>query len=232
MGFWLTLGGSLVRDDISHSHRRLEGCEAGLVVGRSHQLALHNKGIHEDVQQYLSRKHFCIERTMEGWCVSRTSANPMWRIHCGVRTEVTSTSLLADGDRITLFTGAIDGTLDGPGSLGTLYWDFSCASLSSHPAQPLDEVSEGKHQPACVQNALPASVPREKPAFSGLLTSASTGTRGCESSSPCEAAETTSRHTTILTGNPTAIPASHPSVAEALQAPFRLTSSSTGSRCG
>jgi len=133
--FWLTLGGSLVRDNFPCSYRRLEGCEDGLVVGRSHQLTLHKEAMREDVLQYLSREHFCVEPTVEGWCISPMSANPIWHVHHGVCTEVTRTLPLVDGDRITLFTGAFDCTLDGPGSLGTLYWDFSCESPSSCPAQ-------------------------------------------------------------------------------------------------
>eukprot|EP00933_Yihiella_yeosuensis_P007737 TRINITY_DN11289_c0_g1_i1.p1 TRINITY_DN11289_c0_g1~~TRINITY_DN11289_c0_g1_i1.p1 ORF type:complete len:382 (+),score=59.54 TRINITY_DN11289_c0_g1_i1:126-1148(+) len=55
------------------------------------------------------------------------SGNPMWRVRGQECIEVRrdSPSLrLAMGDRLFLFTGASDGTPDGPGSRGSLYWTF------------------------------------------------------------------------------------------------------------
>merc|ERR1712007_408238 len=135
-------------------------------------------------------------------------------------TEVTSRMLLADGDRITLYTGAIDGTLDGQGSLGKLYWDFSCESPSSCPPRVLDAVPESNRQPTrCVQNAPPTLVPPKEPSFSGPLT-ASTGNRGWDASPPCQAAKTVSTYNTSSAWNRTKNHTSHPGVVGALQAPL------------
>merc|ERR1712107_79095 len=79
----------------------------------------------------------------------------------GVYTEVTSTLFLDDGDKIALFTGASDCTHDGPGSLGTLYWTFSC---NNHRAQ----------------SRLPSSASQKKLAFGGLLNPSSSMTCGHE----------------------------------------------------
>jgi len=130
--FWLRLRGSAVRESFEHTRRRLEGSGDGMTVGRAHQQALHSEAFDVELRQYLSRDHFRIERGSDGaFRLVPVSGNPIWRVREGRRTEAVRGDPalpLKDGDSIHLFTGADDYTPDGPGSLGTLIWDFHEAS--------------------------------------------------------------------------------------------------------
>ncbi|CAE7303436.1 unnamed protein product [Symbiodinium sp. CCMP2592] len=55
-------------------------------------------------------------------CVA--NLNPVWVSHGGEKKKMAQkeTAELEPGDRILLYTGASDGTPDGPGSRGTVAW--------------------------------------------------------------------------------------------------------------
>jgi len=59
--------------------------------------------------------------------VTVLTSNPVWHVRGGRRTVLLKghgLTLLASGDTLLIYTGATDGTPDGPDSLGTLRWTF------------------------------------------------------------------------------------------------------------
>jgi len=101
-------------------------------VGRTYQQELHTEALTEDVSHFIGRQHFRVERTWnKTWSIIPNERYVMWRSHNGKCTQITGVSQLEHGDSILIFTGACDGTPDGPGSLGTLHWTFYCPDSKS-----------------------------------------------------------------------------------------------------
>jgi len=132
--FWLELSGSTVLEP-----RRVDaGNDGKIVVGRAWQFDLHKKALREEVQTFVSREHFRVEELEEHGSAVNTSAfpqkkrlrltalssNPIWMSRAGQLHQLSKEeSVDVDaGDRILLYTGARDGTPDGPGSVGQLIW--------------------------------------------------------------------------------------------------------------
>jgi hypothetical protein len=137
--FWLELGGSALREDFPLARRKLVGDTSGIVVGRSHQghiflEALRNE-VRDEILRLISREHFRIVRCPDStYRLEKLTNNSMWRVRPGERVTVRKGGdllPLAGGDIILLFSGAADGTPDGPGSLGTLFFNFCDAQESA-----------------------------------------------------------------------------------------------------
>jgi hypothetical protein len=130
--FRLTLCGSALEEAHSQDEWHLEGKEEGLTVGRNHQPSMFAVALRAGVAPYISREHFRIDRCQLGACsVISLSGNPLWRVRGMEKTKLMRDEPalpLASGDALLLFTGARDGTPDGPGSFGLLYFRFHQAS--------------------------------------------------------------------------------------------------------
>lgn len=133
--FWLEIGGSALREDFPADRRKVPGNLSGICVGRSHQGQLHLEALREGVLKFVSRDHFRITRGADCcYRLERLTGNPLWRVRPGERLEVKKDQAalpLAGGDIILLYTGAKDNTPDGPGSKGTLFWNFCDAQESA-----------------------------------------------------------------------------------------------------
>lgn len=130
--FWLELEGSAVQQSFPAKQRVLAGSPQGLVVGRLHQQSLHREAFSKEVSEYMSREHFRISCQLAPAparfvLASLTGGNTMWRGRGGKLQPLEKGDpplQLLHGDEILLYTGAQDGTPDGPGSLGILKWVF------------------------------------------------------------------------------------------------------------
>lgn len=128
--FWLELSGSAVLET-----RRVDATDGKIVVGRAWQFDLHKKALREEVQTFVSREHFRIEELASGGGatafpqkktlrLTALSSNPIWMSRSGQVQQLSKEDFVEvdAGDRILLYTGARDGTPDGPGSVGQLIW--------------------------------------------------------------------------------------------------------------
>lgn len=128
--FWLELSGSAVLET-----RRVDASDGKIVVGRAWQFDLHKKALREEVQTFVSREHFRIEELASGGAatafpqkkmlrLTALSSNPIWMSRSGQVQQLSKEDFVEvdSGDRILLYTGARDGTPDGPGSVGQLIW--------------------------------------------------------------------------------------------------------------
>lgn len=126
--FRLTLCGSALEEAHSQDEWHLDGKEEGLTVGRNHQPSMFAVAVRAAVAPYISREHFRIDRDQFGACsVVSLSGNPLWRVRGMEKTKLMRDDPalpLASGDALLLFTGARDGTPDGPGSFGLLFFRF------------------------------------------------------------------------------------------------------------
>jgi len=146
--FWVELGGTAVKPEVPHGMRKVyaqpsNGGGVAIVVG---QHELHKAALVEQAMTFVSREHFKVEEREEssvnvGWdpflasssksvqksChLVNLSGNPIWkrRGHEQVMLNKEESSHLQPGDCILIYTGAPDGTPDGPGCAGTIAWTF------------------------------------------------------------------------------------------------------------
>jgi len=80
----------------------------------------------------------------------------MWLARDGQRVEVPRERgpvEVRPGDAALLFTGAADGTPDGPGSGGTLQWTFHAGAGAAAAAAPALEVTEAAEAAPAVPKA-------------------------------------------------------------------------------
>lgn len=137
--FWLELGGSALREDYPPARRKLIGQHSGIVVGRTHQghifLEAFRDEIRDELLKFISRDHFRIVRCPDStYRLERLTGNSMWRVRPGERVPLRKGCdplPLAGGDIILLYSGATDNTPDGPGNLGTLFFNFCDAQESA-----------------------------------------------------------------------------------------------------
>jgi len=126
-----------VREDFPLERRKVTGSAAQgneLCVGRGRQGQLHLEALHDELLKLISRDHFRITCGVDRcYCVERLTGNPMWRVRPGERVDLRRgvPIPIAGGDIILLYSGARDGQPDGPGSLGTLFWNFYDAQESA-----------------------------------------------------------------------------------------------------
>lgn len=119
-GPFLELSGTAVRSTFPAERRRI-GVPA--IIGRNHQQDFFAEALVD--AQYVSREHFRVSVQGEGYTVEALSANPMWRVRNGERVPLSKgVRSLLNADALLFFTGAADGTPDGPGSIGTICWTF------------------------------------------------------------------------------------------------------------
>jgi len=85
----------------------------------------------EAALQWVSREHFRVELAEGQLQLVPLSSNSLWLARGGQQVEARRghTPLpLASGDRVLLYTGASDGTPEGPGCRGTLHWTLVAAA--------------------------------------------------------------------------------------------------------
>eukprot|EP00931_Biecheleriopsis_adriatica_P030789 TRINITY_DN18106_c0_g2_i1.p1 TRINITY_DN18106_c0_g2~~TRINITY_DN18106_c0_g2_i1.p1 ORF type:complete len:708 (-),score=174.86 TRINITY_DN18106_c0_g2_i1:55-2007(-) len=135
------------------------GKGAGLVVGRAWQHELHKAALAEAALTFVSREHFRVEESessmvsmgqdpfmasafpspaadLRPCCLVALSQNPIWRQRGNdiVQLGQQESLPLEPGDRILLFTGASDGTPNGPGNAGSIAWTFCKDGPGPHGA--------------------------------------------------------------------------------------------------
>lgn len=128
--FWLELSGSAALEK-----RRVDASDGKIVVGRAWQFDLHKKALREEVQTFVSREHFRVEELASGGAatafpqkktlrLTALSSNPIWMSRSGQVQQLSKEDFVEvdAGDCILLYTGARDGTPNGPGSVGELIW--------------------------------------------------------------------------------------------------------------
>eukprot|EP00933_Yihiella_yeosuensis_P005517 TRINITY_DN11003_c2_g1_i1.p1 TRINITY_DN11003_c2_g1~~TRINITY_DN11003_c2_g1_i1.p1 ORF type:complete len:447 (+),score=96.75 TRINITY_DN11003_c2_g1_i1:115-1341(+) len=152
-GFWLELGGSAVNSQLPLQMRRVaavagssrDGKRPGVTVGRAWQQELHRAAMADNVLSWVSREHFMVEESepqgsrfsipffsstpTATYTLIAMSSNPLWRrrgfdlTKLGKQEEIE----LEMGDEIIFYTGATDGSPDGDGSQGTIFWKLCAA---------------------------------------------------------------------------------------------------------
>lgn len=133
--FSLELSGSAVREGVPLERRQLIFPLDELMLGRAHQRRLHAEALRDGVSSWVSRDHFKIYPASEGFHVVALTSNPMWHVRGGKQSvflKGQGSVSLASGDSLLLYTGATDGTPDGPGGLGTLQWTFSALGTAEN----------------------------------------------------------------------------------------------------
>jgi len=129
--FWLELSGTALQEAVLRENLCIPLAGTAIVVGRAHQQHLHVMALKESLLQWVSREHFRLEPLDGGYRLVPLSGNNMWLAREGQRTEVTRDRgpiELLPGDAVLLYTGAADGTPDGPGAAGTLQWTLWAAA--------------------------------------------------------------------------------------------------------
>ncbi|CAE7888813.1 unnamed protein product, partial [Symbiodinium sp. KB8] len=116
--FWLELSGSAVTN--APDRKVYPGPDNTITIGRAYQLELHQKGLPEEVQNFVSREHFRVEEMREDRVtpfplratlkLTQLSPNPVWLSHGGEKKKMVQkeTAEVETGDRILLYTGASD----------------------------------------------------------------------------------------------------------------------------
>ncbi|CAE8598055.1 unnamed protein product [Polarella glacialis] len=127
----LELGGSATQPSVPPERRQLllSATRGGFTVGRSHQAELHAEVLTDGSFQWVSREHFRLDISSDGgpFLLTALSSNPLWRQRGVERTKACKGSAplpLLVGDTVLLYTGAPDGSPDGPGCQGFLYWSL------------------------------------------------------------------------------------------------------------
>lgn len=135
VGLWLELGGTALKESGPIEDRRITDVGPSLVVGRAIQQHLHVLALKESMIQWVSREHFRLELHGSIYTLTPLSANPMWLTRGGQCNQLASKMAVEvrDNDVLQLFTGAIDGTPEGPGSGGSLHWTFHYEAKSAWP---------------------------------------------------------------------------------------------------
>jgi len=123
--FFLELSGSVVREGLPPTRKTVESADGSLTIGRRHQQELLSEALRDGVAQFVSRDHFQVKVAPSGYTLVALGSNPIWRVRAGESMEVKGGQMplpMQPGDKVQLFTGASDGTAEGPGSRGTFFW--------------------------------------------------------------------------------------------------------------
>jgi len=131
----IQLFGGAMTEAVPVERRRLHGSMGDLVVGRAHQPEMHLECLGATAASFVSREHFRIRAEAGAAYFELRSPKPAWHARGDARTELwrghPPVALEAD-DVLLLYTGAAEGSCDGPAGAGVVGWTF----LGMRPAHP------------------------------------------------------------------------------------------------